>query len=190
MEEFYTFCRESERKIKIFRDKLILFPVKFLDLLHIRPFYVSLTALTFGLLSVYFLALGKNYSFLLMVLLKSLFDSLDGALVRYKGEEYGQGFWLDYSFDRVVAVFMLVAVFVIQEKTIFYFLTLLSYVLMHLIYIFNHKKLLVLYADTPYYILLAFNKFYASFFNLALNILNLLFFVLHLVILVRRKKHS
>lgn len=179
MEKFYTFCHETERKIKMFRDKLIIFPIKFLDLLHIQPFYVSLTALVFGLLSAYFLALGKNDLFLLMILLKTLFDSLDGALVRYKGKEYGQGFWLDYGFDRVVAVVVLTTIFVTHERTLFYFLPLLSYVLMHLSYIFNNKKLIVLYADTPYFILLAFNKFYASFFSLTVSVLTLFSFLVY-----------
>ncbi len=190
MEKFYTFCRETEKKLKMFKDRVVLFPVKFFDLLHIRPFYVSLTALIFGFLSVYFLVLGRNYLFLLMILLKTLFDSLDGPLVRYKGKEYGQGFWLDYGFDRTITVSILFSVFLLQGKTFFYLLPLLTYVIVHLIYAFNIKRLIMIYTDTLYYIFLTFNVFYASSLSIVANILNLLLFVLYLSVFLPRKKHS
>ena len=176
--------------MRIFKDKLVLFPVKFFDLLRIQPFYLSLTALTFGLLSVYFLAIGKNDLFLLMILLKTLFDSLDGALVRYKGKEYGQGFWLDYGFDRFVTVSILFSVFILQGKTFFYLLPFLTYTAVHLIYAFNIKRLTMIYTDTLYFIFLTFNVFYASVLSIAANTLNLLLFVLYLSIFILRKKHS
>lgn len=190
IDRFRRFYKNTESKTKKAKDRLVLFLVKFLDFLNIRPFFVSLMSLFFGLFAIYPLVHGKNFLFLLMMLLKTLFDGLDGALVRYKGKKYGQGFWLDYGFDRTVAVAILATVFILQGKAVFYFLPLLSYVLVHSIYIFNKKKLIVVYADAPYYILLAFNKFYASFFGVTLNILNLLLFFFYFAVFTSRKKQT
>lgn len=172
--------KDWEFRIKKNKDAFVQPFLKLLVRVHITPNFLSFFALIFGLgAAAAFGFSGK--SFLILIILNLLFDIIDGPLARYKNQDSNKGFWLDYSFDRIVSLAVMFKVYLIQPKNdTIYLWTILVYLVVHLIYARYRKSLILIYGHPIYYLLLFFNVLYASIFAIALDLLNILIFVIYL----------
>lgn len=177
---FQNWLLKKEKVVKKFKDKVLEPVIRFLDYINIPSLFVSILSLSLGLIAAISLIVSKKLFFGFMV--GSLFfDFLDGGLVRFrrliKRQRTGEGFWLDYSFDRIVVIaVMAVLVFMAESYKIYYILALIAYIFVNLLFIFFHKKFQIVYIRTFYFLLILFNFFYATVFVIAMCIINFLNF--------------
>lgn len=177
---FRNWLLKKEKVVKKFKDKVLEPVIRFLDYTNIPSLFVSILSLSLGLIAAISLIISKELFFGFMV--GSLFfDFLDGGLVRFrrliKRQRAGEGFWLDYSFDRIVVItVMAVLVFMAESYKIYYILALAAYILVNILFILFHKKFQIVYIRTFYFLLVLVNYFYATIFVIFMCIINLLNF--------------
>lgn len=171
-----------ERKIKRRKDALLEPFYKLLIALKITPNFISCAALLLGLGAALSLHISAKL-FLLLIVFSLIFDMADGGLARYQGQKNDLGFWLDYTFDRIVSLSIMMSVYLTQIGNGFlYLLNPLLYLIVHLIYAPYRKSLIVIYIHPIYYLLLVFNFYYATILNIVVEILNLLIFSSYLLL--------
>lgn len=188
MSEIRQSLRKFGKKIKLQKDKMLLPILAGLTFLRISPLFLSLAALIAGILAAIFFDRSKDL-FLILVIINFFLDLLDGALARYQGKNSGQGWWFDYILDRIVVIFVMGAVIFSVGFEFVYAAVPLTYLLVHLIYMFFRKKLVVLYVHPIYFLMLYFNVYAASIFSVAVDAINLILFVILFIIGAKRKGH-
>lgn len=181
--------KDWEFRIKKNKDAFVQPFLKLLIKAGITPNFLSFSALIFGLGAAFAFGFSEKL-FLIFIILNLLFDIIDGPLARYKNQDSDKGFWLDYSFDRIVSLAVMINIYLIQPKNdTIYLWAVLVYLVVHLIYARYRKSLILIYGHPIYYLLLVFNVLYASIFALVLDLLNILIFVIYLCFSFR-KRHS
>lgn len=186
MEKIRQIYKSIEKKVRKRKDQFLLFIVKGFDFLNIKPFWVSVIGLIFGLSAAFVLFKGKENLFLILICLKILFDGLDGTLARYKKSASKEGRLIDYSFDRIVTIAVMAAVILVKDNEIFYSIPLIIYLLIQVLYYSNREKLMILYIDGLYYLLIFFDKFVASVYHIVLSSISL--FVFSFLVFFGKKK--
>lgn len=177
IKEFYQI---NEKKVKRLKDQIFEPLIKLLSFTKVSPVFISILSLIFGIAAAISLATSKIF-FIELMFISLLFDWLDGSLARFKnnGQNSPKGFWLDYSFDRIVVIaVMIVSYLMAQEKEIFYLMAVCFYILANLLFILNYKKFQIVYIRTGYFIILIFNQLYATYFAIIFSIFNIFNFVI------------
>ena len=99
---YNAFMEVCKRKTEFFFHP----PTKLLAKAGIHPFVLTFISFSFGLFAVYFL---KNQAlFFIFSGLSLLFDMFDGHLARYLHKTSKLGGYLDYTFDRIIEMSLLI----------------------------------------------------------------------------------
>lgn len=170
----------NEKKVKLLKDKVFEPFIRLLSLIKVSPTFISILSLIFGLFAAVALVYSKVF-FIEFILISLFFDWLDGSIARFenRGQDSSKGFWLDYSFDRIVViVVMIMAYLIAKEKQILYLIAVVLYVLENLLFVFYHKKFQIIYIRTGYFVILIFNQLYATYFTIIFGLFNIFNFVI------------
>ncbi len=176
-----NFLKKTGAKFKYLKDFVILPFTKFFNWLNFKPIHLTFIALILGLISVYFLAEGKNNLFFILILLKIIFDGFDGALARFQKKESKLGFWLDYGSDRLITLLILFTVWEMNHWNYLYMIQIIIFILVHILYLKNRSKTSILYCDGWYSLVLGFNLNFATTIHLGGNCINLILLLASLI---------
>lgn len=170
-----------EAKVKKMKDAFIRPILILFQKLGLSPFLASMIALALGFLAIYMFFRSKEW-FLYLIILSVVFDIIDGALARFENKVTGEGFWIDFAFDRVLMFAMMLAVyFHVGEESPLYLLAPILYLVETVIYIFIHKRIFNITVRTIYFVMVYFSLFYATVIAFAVDVINLLIFSLYFV---------
>ncbi|MEN3046257.1 MAG: CDP-alcohol phosphatidyltransferase family protein [Candidatus Hydrothermales bacterium] len=118
---------------KAFEDKIVPL-LKFLNKIGVRPLHLTLSGFIFSLIPAMFYIKGKFFLAGILLLLFSLFDTLDGALARYQNSITDFGAFLDSVTDRIQeATIFLSLIYFYREKLAFLLIIFLSFLFSFLI---------------------------------------------------------
>lgn len=91
--------------LRCVKDKLLAPVIRWCDRRSLTPIYITICGFIIGVGSL--LVLFKNYwLFVLLMLISSFFDCIDGALARYQKHVSSLGQQLDYAVDVTLMLFM------------------------------------------------------------------------------------
>jgi len=148
---------------KTLRDSAIKPLTKVLDSLGFSPIFLTILSFIFGITAAVSLLFSKNF-FLIFILLSTIFDGLDGSLARFQGKLHKNGFWIDYFSDRIVVLLTMVCVILVSDSNFVLVLLPVLYVIMHLIFILNKRRLPIMYFQHFYFLGIFFSFFWGSVF--------------------------
>lgn len=176
---------DLERRVKTGKDFILKPFFKVLTFVRITPLFISIIALILGIAAAFYLSISRQI-FLILIALSVFFDMVDGGLARYQKKASEKDFWLDYICDRIVVFSVMIGVVFSTDIGILYLLVPLAYLLVHLIYAWNRKNLIVIYGHPVYYLILFFDYFPAAIFSLAVDALNLIIFSIYFIFYSRK----
>lgn len=177
----FKFLKKLGGSLKNLKDSIISPFTIFFNWLHFKPVYLTIISLAFGLVAVYFLAIGKSLIFLYFILLKIVFDGFDGSLARYQKKDSKLGFWLDYGSDRLITSAIMLTFWLKSGMEVIYLIQIIVFILVHFLYLKNKQKSMIIYCDGFYYILVGFSQFYGTVFHLSVNSINLVLLLASLI---------
>ena len=170
-----------EARAKNVKDSLIRPVLVLFGKIGLSPFLASLIALLLGFLAIYMFFYSKEW-FLLLIVSSVVFDIIDGALARFENKVTGEGFWIDFAFDRILLFAMMVAIYFTKGMDDFIYLAApILYLVETIIYIFIHKKIFNITVRTIYFVMVYFSTFYATLIAVITDVINLLLFLSYFI---------
>lgn len=153
------------------KDNLFNPFLKFFDNLGVSASMLTIFSFLLGLLSIYFLFVNK-FLFVILILLHLFFDGLDGSLARYQKKVSKLWGDIDYYFDHIVLLGIIIAsIFIIPEKQTVIWL-LIFVIINNFLFVFFNQKYEIIAIRTVYVIIAIFSIYFASLIALLLCLVN------------------
>lgn len=89
------------KKLKVIFEKTTIPLLYFMNKVGIKPIHLTFSGLIFSLIPAFFYIKGNFILAGILLIVFSLFDTLDGALARYKGSTTQFGAFIDSVTDRI-----------------------------------------------------------------------------------------